>query len=129
MHWTAKTAIGTVITVVVTGVLIAEWSVYQDTRKIPSLEVASAKQQKDIAYLKVMLTTLMQQTGHPPKPAELEKLMSTVGEFGASSAQLVMSAQIGVTDNPLASRAWVPESSRVQLRDAIEHAASGYALS
>src|SRR5713101_5933685 len=116
MHWTTKTAIGAGITVVVTAVLVGGWATYRNTLKIPGLEEASARQQKDIAYLKVSMLTLMQKTGHPPAKEDLQNLISSVGEFGASTAHLVKSANIVITGRPLTYYAWVPPHAQDTLR-------------
>src|SRR5437762_7897050 len=100
----AKVAIG----VLVVAALGYGGVIVHNTGRIPELEQASLKQARDIAYLKATMVTLMQQTGHPPTMGDLERLLSSVGEFGARTAPFVKSAHLVITGEPLAYYHWVP---------------------
>ncbi len=127
MHWAVKAAIIAVIGVVVAGSFKAFWSIYQNTGKIPGLEEASTKQQRDIVHLKAAIVTLMQRTGHPPTTRDLEELMSSVGDFGAGTAKFLRRADITVTGRPTEDFfAWVPRVTQDTLR---RHVASYAAFS
>ncbi len=95
--------------------------------RIPDLERAATKQGQDIAFLKASMVTLMQQTGHPATKADLEKLMSSVTEFGAGAAKMANRATVVRTTTinstapisaVLAFYDWVPTTAQVKLGSA-----------
>lgn len=120
MNWIVKTVIGTAVGVTVTSVLIGGWRVYQSTQKIPGLLNASAKQQGQITNLRVTLLAFMEKTGHHPTKDDLERLLSSMNDFGASTAQLVQRANITITGRPSAEYyAWVPMVAQDTLRRSV----------
>jgi hypothetical protein len=100
-----KVAIGVLVSALLMGIY---WLVVT-ALKVPELETQLKKHEEQLTTIRINLLALMQKTGNPPDPRQLEKLISGVYELGEIKAASIKQARLEKGTGKIIVGEWAPK--------------------